>query len=420
MSPSHVTPYDARAQARKKYDRYAGRWAAAAAISAHRASITGHLGMGLPVLAPSPGSEPQADRSTEGAPTFVLPLHPPTERQVLADQQMAIAWVQTWESEPEEYVVWGGRRWASLGSQQVPERLILPAPADVARFADRSRHWAKLATRFARLASECAADVIGFADALPRNDREIAAMDEADFNRLLGVLGWLAERPDSGLYIRQLPIRGVHSKWVSAHRGLVERLHRAATGHHGLGLATKPELVRARFLDPDLAPGGLTDISVPLEQLAAMNIEPTTVFVFENLESVLAMPPMDGAVVIHGSGYAVDRLARVPWAADRRIIYWGDLDSHGFAILNRLRAHGLDVTTVLMNLETLYAYRDLCVVESRPATGDLQHLLPAERDVVAELAKHGHLRLEQERLDWPHCLDVLTSSSHRPYPLHQR
>ena len=182
-------------------------------------------------------------------------------------------------------------------------------------------------------------------------------------------------------------------------RDLVERLHVAVTGRADLGLASRPDLVRLRFLDARLAPGGLADVAAPLDELASLPIAPRTVFVFENLETVLAVPPLEDAVVVHGSGYAVDRLARIPWVRAGGVLYWGDLDSHGFAILNRLRAQGLRVRTVLMDLETLDAYRDLWVPEPTPAAGEFQHLDPEERQVLDALAVQGNVRLEQERLD---------------------
>ncbi|GAP54313.1 conserved hypothetical protein, partial [Arthrobacter sp. Hiyo6] len=215
-----------------------------------------------------------------------------------------------------------------------------------------------------------------------------------------GVLDWLREHPASGLYIRQLPIRGVDTKWVQKYRPLVTRLHEAATGGIGLGLADKPDLVRVRFLDASLAPGGLADLAAPVTELAAMALSPEVVYVFENLESVLAMPPLPGAVVVHGSGYAVDRLARIPWIRELGVIYWGDLDSHGFAILNRLRAQHIPVRTVLMDVATLEEFKDLWVHEPKPAVGTMQNLLPEELAVLEHLAARGNVRLEQERVDW--------------------
>jgi hypothetical protein len=41
------------------------------------------------------------------------------------------------------------------------------------------------------------------------------------------------------------------------------------------------------------------------------------------------------------------------------VTYWGDLTSHGFAILNQLRARGVDATSALMEMATLFDHRDL-------------------------------------------------------------
>lgn len=345
-----------------------------------------------------------------GAAVVDFPLHPPTEQAALAGQEEAIAWVRSWrEAGLGDAVVWGTRRWASLGAQQVPERLRLNGAGEVARFAGKVRHWLRISTRAETLLAAFPSDAL--ADAVRRSARRIAELGDADFNRLLQVLHWLKANPQSGLYIRQLPVRGVDTKWVSAHRGLVEKLFASVTGHDSLGLGAPPVLVRVRFLDPALSPGGLVDVSVPVEELAALQIQPRTVFVFENLESVIAMPPVPGSVVLHGSGYAVDRLDRIPWVRDGRVIYWGDLDSHGFAILNRVRSLCADVSTVLMDLETLKAYRDLWVEEPAPSTGVFSHLLPAEEQVLEELRKRGNVRLEQERIEWSFAAERLLASA---------
>ena len=86
----------------------------------------------------------------------------------------------------------------------------------------------------------------------------------------------------------------------------------------------------------------------PSTILRRLPIQPERVFVFENLATVLAMPDVPGAIAVHGGGHRVDLVARLPWA--QRVTYWGDLDSHGFAILNRLRARGVDATSALMDI----------------------------------------------------------------------
>ena len=335
-----------------------------------------------------------------------FPLHPPTEQAALASQGEAIAWVKSWrDAGLGGAVVWTPRRWASLGTQQVPERLRLSGAVEVARFAQKGQHWSRLSARVQALLSTFDGGTL--AEAVRRSARRIAELDDVDFNRLVLVLTWLEANPQSGLYIRQLPVRGVDTKWVSTHRSLAEKLFAALTGRESLGLGAPPVQVRMRFLDPELTPGGLVDVSVPVSELAALDIQPHTVFVFENLESVIAMPPVPGAVVIHGAGYAVDRLGRIPWVRDGRVVYWGDLDSHGFGILNRVRSACSNVSTVLMDSETLEAYRDLWVKEPVPSTGTFSHLLPAEQQMVEHLSRQGNVRLEQERIEWSYALEQL-------------
>ncbi len=377
--PIPVTVAAARAAAAKKYEKYAGIWA---------------------VELPS-------------APAFALPLHPPTERTALADQANAVAWVRSWAG--QDGVEWGERAWASIGRQSVPVRLVLSTPDDVATFAGCIPHWHRASSRAASLiALADGGDPGGAAelrDAVMRSTRAITDLDDADFGRLSAVLAWLSGHPESGLYIRQLPIRGVDTKWVGKHESLVARLHRAATGRDDLGLTAKPDLIRMRFLDPALAPGGLSDVAAPLCEVASLTVRPQTVFVFENLESVLAMPVWPGSVVVHGSGYAVDRICKLPWAASAPLVYWGDLDTHGFAILNRLRAQALAPRTVLMDLCTLDAFGDLWVPEPSPATGALAYLEPDELAVVDGLGERGGVRLEQERIPWAYALAALRVAS---------
>jgi hypothetical protein len=83
------------------------------------------------------------------------------------------------------------------------------------------------------------------------------------------------------------------------------------------------------------------------------------------------------------------------------VIYWGDIDTHGFAILSRLRALFPHVRSFLMDRETLLTHRPLWAREEEPYTGGLHHLT-AEEDALFEELRQGTLgygvRLEQERI----------------------
>ena len=360
-----------------------------------------------------------------GTPALIVPLHPPTESAVLTRWVETEDWVRQWRATDIPGLAWVQRHWSSAGLQTVPDRLILANPHDVAAFAGQAKHWRTASSRAQSLlaawpdaAVVSGASLPGVAlptaaltDVVRRYGRAITALPDADFDRLLAVLEWLVANPDSGMYIRQLPIRGVDSKWVGSHRGLVKGLFTALTGRSDLGLAEKEPLVRVRFLDPVLAPGGLVDITTPLAELVGLSVRPRTVFIFENLESVIAMPPVPEAVVIHGGGYGADVLGAIPWVRDGRVMYWGDLDSHGFAILNQLRASSPHVTSILMDRATLEAHRDLWGIEPTPASGVLGHLTHEEQDALTQVRLEGNIRLEQERLEWAGCVAVLEAAA---------
>jgi hypothetical protein len=125
--------------------------------------------------------------------------------------------------------------------------------------------------------------------------------------------------------------------------------------------------------------------------------------IVENEISYLSVEVPDDGVVIWGRGFDVDNVGRLRWLADADVLYWGDIDTHGFAILDRLRAWLPRTRSVLMDRETLLAHRERWVSEDRPATSVLTRLTHDERNLYLELVADGlgqRVRLEQERIDW--------------------
>lgn len=347
-------------------------------------------------------------------------LHPPTERAALDDQGAAIAWVQAWQAadtaDSTLEVTWEGRQWSRVGAQNVPERCVLRGADAIAAFVGTAagRDWRVLRDRAALVRgafADRAASTDALAGAIRTHARTLLQLAETDVVTLLLVVAWLAEHPASGWRIRQLPIRGIDTKWLEGHRAIVESLHAAVSGRPSLGLLDAPNLVRVRFLDPVLRPGGLCDVIAPVEELAALDVAPNVVFVFENLETMFAMPEIAGAVVVHGGGYAAPRLGGIPWIQAGRVLYWGDLDSDGFAILHALRSSCINVTSVLMDEETLVAYRDLWVPEPKPAAGTYSTLTAGEQRVLERIRSEGNVRLEQERVAWKYALAQLTAAA---------
>lgn len=81
--------------------------------------------------------------------------------------------------------------------------------------------------------------------------------------------------------------------------------------------------------------------------------------------------------------------------------YWGDLDTHGFAILDQLRSHFPHVDSLLMDRVTLLKYQCFWGEEPTPIQRDLPRLTPAESALYDDLRfdrLQSKLRLEQERV----------------------
>ena len=119
---------------------------------------------------------------------------------------------------------------------------------------------------------------------------------------------------------------------------------------------------------------------------------------------------MPDSMVVLGLGHAVSLIAVARWLADRDVHYWGDLDTHGFAMLNRLRASLPRARSLLMDRTTLLAHRPLWTTEEAPHLATLDRLTPEEAALHSDL-RHDRLaravRLEQERISFGWLRPVL-------------
>jgi hypothetical protein len=249
----------------------------------------------------------------------------------------------------------------------------------------------------------------------------LADWDDAEIQRLEDLVAWLEANPRSNLFVRQLPIAGIDSKWLEGRMMLIADLLDATKPDSGgeldfyrlCGLKQPPHLVRLFLLDEELRRrvGGLRDISARPEELAALDLPVSRVYIVENLQTGLAFDDCPGSVVFMGLGYGVGTLARLPWVMRARCTYWGDLDTHGLAILSRARLQLPHLASALMDEQTLLHHRDLWVSEN-PQYGAavLPSLTPAEQSLYIGLKEQRwgvNIRLEQERVAWSYAWDVL-------------
>ncbi len=309
-------------------------------------------------------------------------------------------------------IEWRSIQHRTRGQNRLPRAVIVPSAEDALSLIGKTAQ----ARRFDQLSVALLAEFPGLRDWLVR--RPLEALKRADeWPRLLAILRYFRAHPRPGRYLRQLDIAGVDTKFIETRRGLLselldavlpsEAIDPSAGGAAGFnrryGLASRPVAVRFRILDPALALRGLTDLAVPAEEFAALALDVEQIFITENEINGLAFPPHPRAIVVFGLGYGLDRLAGVDWMARARCWYWGDIDTHGFAILNRLRAHLPEVRSFLMDRATLDAHRELWgqEPEERRFRGELSWLEEPEQALYQALrddALAPRLRLEQERI----------------------
>ncbi len=319
-----------------------------------------------------------------------------------------------------------------MGTQRLPEQLILGSPADIAEWIDETERWARACSRYRRFAERWPT----LAAKLPRHFDSLAAYSDADIERLVAVIGWLESHPRSNLYPRQLPVAGLDSKWLESRKSFVtdlietlasrandsSQVGAAATIHSAdardfyslCGLRRPPTTVRLLVLDAALRRriNGLRDITVPIDELANAALPAKRFYVVENVQTALAFDDLPESAVIMGLGYGIDVLSRVAWLKNCECTYWGDLDTHGFAILSRARIHLPQARSFMMDEATLLKYRPLWSTESEQAAVDeLPNLTPSEHDLFRDLKQQrwaANVRLEQERIAWREAWQILS------------
>ena len=245
---------------------------------------------------------------------------------------------------------------------------------------------------------------------------------------LLDVVEWMRQHPQPGIYLRQVDIPGIHTKFIEGHKAVLSELFdralpaQAIAGQHKgasqfcarYGFLEKTAALRFRVLDPALAllPGpDMPDITLDAVSFSRLDIAVTRVFVTENETNFLAFPSVPEAIVIFGKGYGWETLGRAEWLSRCTIYYWGDIDTHGFAILDQLRRKFGHVESLLMDHQTLDAHKALWGQESRQVVHDLPCLTPEERRLFDELRDNRPgvgVRLEQEHVGFGRLENALS------------
>lgn len=375
-------------------------------------------------------------------------LKRPTAAALLRDYAAARAWAAALFAAPGPFTLETtevGRN--TIGSNQLPAAVVFASAEDEIAFAGR----AKDAARFMELAEGLSGLDEAFRSWALRRPLKLLELGAGALAAARVAL-WLRDNPGPGIYVRQLNLSGVHTKFIEGNRKVIDELlgtlsaeataydapeaadgqvadvaaesgsllgqpaprtaaARFAARH---GFLHPPELVRFRSLDgavPLL--GSARDVTVTADAFSTLGLPVTRVVITENLVNFLALPERPGTLAIYGGGYGFSSLREASWLRDCEILYWGDLDTHGFQILDQLRAVHPDVVSVLMDEATLLAHRDAWGSEPAQSTAGLGRLTGDEAALYEKLRNDAYgpsVRLEQELIRWDWALEQLAVS----------
>ena len=337
----------------------------------------------------------------------------PTSADITDRFDAVRAWATEWAATALVQLEWREVRHRVQGAQRLPCGVAIATLADALRLLGRQRD----ADTFVQLLESTRTRCPALLPWLARRPLQALALAH-DWPRLLAVLEWMLQHPRPAIYLRQVDVPGVHTKLIENHRAVLaewfdlvlepQHVQLACTGVGQFaaryGFLEKPLRIRFRVLDPALpliAGVQTPDVALDADSFARLRLPVRQVFITENETNFLAFPHVPAALVLFGAGYGWDGLARAQWLHQCRLHYWGDMDTHGFGILDQLRHYFPAVQSFLMDRQTLDAHQAHWGEEPQPLQTELSRLTTAEGALYADLRDNRirkNLRLEQERI----------------------
>jgi hypothetical protein len=306
------------------------------------------------------------------------------------------------------HIQWKTINKRDLGKQTVPDRIIITNLDDYLTVLRRRTEFnafcadvAKIRAKFPNLEAW-----------LQRRPRIV--IDYAGgWDNLLIVCDYFLKHPRPMLYLRELPIE-IHTKFIEQHTTILRELldellpdsaiePEETDFHRRFGVKVKPTLLRLRLLEEQLdwhygLP--LDDIMLPVEQAAillAEHLRPRHVIIVENQINFLTLPLLPNSIGIFGGGFSVHVLRHVGWLANCDVIYWGDIDAHGFQILSDLRRLFPHTRSLMMDQQTFDGYA--AYRGSGPTLAAPRYDCLTTDELMLATHVHDHnLRLEQEHI----------------------
>lgn len=231
-----------------------------------------------------------------------------------------------------------------------------------------------------------------------------------DWDRFFTIVDYFINNQNPNIYIREISLKNIDTKYIEKHKKILDILIstilkiECLSSQSDFAFEKKYKLkyplaqVRFRIVDEAINIGGLTDLTVCIDQFEKLQVDCKKVFIVENKITFLSFPKQKNSIVIFGNGYGVGVLKNIKWLEEKEIYYWGDIDVDGFAILSQIRGYFQQVQSIFMDKNIINKFNDKAISykNKKNYKPQLEHLTKEELLLYNDIAID--YRIEQELL----------------------
>ncbi len=245
-----------------------------------------------------------------------------------------------------------------------------------------------------------------------------------NLEKIISICEYFQNNPQPNIYLRELPILGIDTKFIEDNQRILKTFLDTILTPENINLKepnfeeryflkSKPNLIRFRILDHGINkvfPKNLSDVTLTFDEFQSLQFEENNVFITENQINFLTFPKVENSLIVLGAGYNVVNIGKLENLKTKTFYYWGDLDSHGFDILSKLRENfpSISVESFLMNKETYETFSHLANDLNKPIDYNLNSLYPDEQFLFQYInSQERYNRLEQERIPLYYINEIL-------------
>ena len=142
-------------------------------------------------------------------------------------------------------------------------------------------------------------------------------------------------------------------------------------------------------------------LRITTQELQSTELPADRIIIVENERCLHQLPETPNTIAVLGCGFDLT-WTQATWLQDKRVAYWGDIDTWGLALLAKARTNIPSLLPLLMTEAVFKSHRESSVPEPVHANSDpSRNLTPEEHSLFHLLRTEERGRLEQEFLPIP-------------------